>query len=388
MRERYLNLSVSPMAQSRDVLWLHFCSIYSTQPCYLMLSDITIKVSQSNTEQMVEFFNLQRLRAKTKVLNLLARDFLYADDCALAANTLEDAQEIVNCFATSASRFGRSINIKKTEVICQSRPNSSHSGGILHINNTPLVSVEKFCYLGSVLSRDATIDEDVTQRIAKASQAFGRLRHRLWSNHGVKLQTKINVYQAVVISTLLYGAEAWTHYRRHIKKLDQFHMRCLRAISNVKWQDRIPNTEVLERCRIHGIEAMVKRAQLRWAGHVRRMADSRLPKAIFYGQIALGERSRGRPLKRYKDCLKATLKECSIDPDTWENEALNRSSWRRMCHEGVEQFEERRIKAAMERRQKRKAGPSASGPFVCTVCGRHCAAQIGLISHLRKHRGD
>ena len=40
---------------------------------------------------------------------------------------------------------------------------------------------------------------------------------------------------------------------------------------------RIPNTEVLERCRIHGIEAMIKRAQLRWMGHVRRMADSRLP---------------------------------------------------------------------------------------------------------------
>ena len=57
-----------------------------------------------------------------------------------------------------------------------------------------------------------------------------------------------------------------------------------------------------------------------------------------------------------------------------------------MCHEEVDQFEERRIEAAMERRLKRKAGPSASGPFVCTVCARHCAAQ--LISHLRKHSGD
>ena len=131
-------------AQSRDVLWLHFCSIYSMRPCYLMLSGITIKVSQFNTETDGGIFNLQRLRAKTKVLNLLARDFLYADDCALAANTLEDAQEIVNCFASSASRFGLSINIKKTEVICQSCPNSSLSGDILHINNTPLINVEKF----------------------------------------------------------------------------------------------------------------------------------------------------------------------------------------------------------------------------------------------------
>ena len=39
-------------------------------------------------------FNLRRLRAKSKVISLLARDLLYADDCALAAHTLEDIQAI------------------------------------------------------------------------------------------------------------------------------------------------------------------------------------------------------------------------------------------------------------------------------------------------------
>ena len=78
------------------------------------------------------------------------RDFLYTNDCALAENTLEDAKEIVNCLTSLASRFGLSINIKKTEVIYQSLPKSSFSGDILQINNTPLVNVEKSCYLGSV----------------------------------------------------------------------------------------------------------------------------------------------------------------------------------------------------------------------------------------------
>ena len=46
-------------------------------------------------------------------------------------------------------------------------------------------------------------------------------------------------------------------YRRHIKKLDNFHMRCLRRILNVKWQDKVPNTIILEKCGISGIEAIL-----------------------------------------------------------------------------------------------------------------------------------
>jgi len=92
-------------------------------------------------------------------------------------------------------------------------------------------------------------------------------------------------------------------------------MCCLRKIGSVIWQNKIPNTEVLERCQIHGIEAMIHRIQLRWAGHMLRMPDSRLSKAIFYGQLAQGNRSRGRPVKRYKNCLKFALKKCSINPN-------------------------------------------------------------------------
>ena len=54
-------------------------------------------------------------------------------------------------------------------------------------------------------------------------------------------------------------------------KIDQFHLRCLRKIANTKWQEMIPNTSVLERCQISGIEALLMTAQFRWTGHVIRM---------------------------------------------------------------------------------------------------------------------
>ena len=76
------------------------------------------------------------------------------------------------------------------------------------------------------------------------------------------------MYKAAILKVLLYGCETWVLYRRHVAKLDQFHMSRLRRIANVKWQDRIPNTddEVLDICNISGIEAFLLTAQLRWSG--------------------------------------------------------------------------------------------------------------------------
>ena len=93
------------------------------------------------------------------------------------------------------------------------------------------------------------------------------LQHRLWREHGISLKTKVEVYRAVVLTTILFGSECWTLYRRHIKQLEQFHTRCLRKIAGIRWQDRVSNTRVLEMCGISGIEAFLLQSQFPWVGH-------------------------------------------------------------------------------------------------------------------------
>ena len=46
-----------------------------------------------------------------------------------------------------------------------------------------------------------------------------------------RIDTKVQVYCAAVLTSLLYGSGTWTLYRRHIKKLENFHLRRLRRIS-------------------------------------------------------------------------------------------------------------------------------------------------------------
>ena len=69
-------------------------------------------------------FNLHRLLAHTKTIDVLIVELLFADDCALLAHTQEILQYIVNRFAEAAKAFGFTISLKKTEVLHQPPPRS------------------------------------------------------------------------------------------------------------------------------------------------------------------------------------------------------------------------------------------------------------------------
>ena len=111
------------------------------------------------------------------------------------------------------------------------------------------------------------------------------------------------------------GCETWTCYRRHTKKLDQFHLRCLRKVLRVSWKEHVPNQEILRWAELTGIEAMLNQAQLRWSGHVTHIDDSRLPKQLFHAELSTCKRHKGGQRKQYKDVLKSTLKACNIPVD-------------------------------------------------------------------------
>ena len=59
--------------------------------------------------------------------------------------------------------------------------------------------------------------------------------------------------------------------------------------------------------------------------------------------------------KRYKDQLRVNLKTCNIDSTKLEAVAADRSLWRRLCYNAVEQFKHQRIDTAKTRRATRKA---------------------------------
>ena len=220
--------------------------------------------------------------------------------------------------------------------------------------------------------------------------AFGRLYKRVFNNKHVRIKTKIGVYRAVVLTTLLYGSESWVTYRNHLKLLERFHQSCLCTILNIHWSDYIASLIVLEQADIASIEAMLLKIQLRWAGHVSRMEDHRLPKIILYGELSSGLRNRGAPKKRYKDNLKKSLGACNISHLEWTTLAEDRGAWRRTRNKAASSFESSRRSAIEEKRQRRNTSaattPNPDETFTCCHCNRTCRSRIGLISHERAYR--
>ena len=122
--------------------------------------------------------------------------------------------------------------------------------------------MQQFSYLGCTISSDARIDNEVDNRLAKASSAFSRLYKRVWNNDNLKIQTKISEYQAIVLTTLLYGSEAWVTYCSHVRLLELFHQHCLCTILNIHWSEFITNVEVLEQPEFPSNEAMLLKYKL------------------------------------------------------------------------------------------------------------------------------
>ena len=162
-------------------------------------------------------------------------DLQYADDCAIAAHTEADLQNTLDAFSEAYKLLGLTVNVTKTKVLFQPAHPLTATAPNIDIEGATLENVDHFAYLGSYLSKSANIDVEIQHRIRCACFSYGRLKDRVFSERGFRTATKILVYKAVILTTLLYGCETWVAYRRHVKVLEQFQQRILRAILGVHW---------------------------------------------------------------------------------------------------------------------------------------------------------
>ena len=128
---------------------------------------------------------------------------------------------------------------------------------------------------------------------------------------------------------------------------------------------------------------------------VARMSDDRIPKQLLFGELTTGTRTVGRPLLRWKDSLKDTLKQSNISTTQWQDTATDCSTWRRSVHDGLTIYDNYRRERNATKRARRHAARNATtttsqDAYMCRHCGRTCSSRIGILSHERacnKQRG-
>ncbi|BHF77163.1 hypothetical protein SprV_0502026600 [Sparganum proliferum] len=323
--------------------------------------------------------NQRRMHFQSRVFTTTVHELHFADDCALNTTSEEERQRCINLFSAACENFGLVTNTQKTVVMHQPPPNSATAANVpqISVNGTQLQVVENFQYLNSTLSRNTKFDDEVANSISKVSQVFGHLQSTVWNPHSLQLNTKLKMYKAVILPTLLYGAEIWTVYTKQARRLNDFHLSCLRRILRLNWQDRTPDTDVLERTGMLSIYSMLRQMQLYWSGYLVRMAERATTQTTLLRRRRDGFSSSRRPnaaIRGYPEVL----------PETTANQPDQLARARPRSSDMEENSEDGRCYPRSQPHRHRQVSNAAAQPLpTCPRCQRTFRARIGLVGHLR-----
>ena len=260
----------------------------------------------------------------------------FADDIAILADGQTELQQRITQLHETSSRFGLKVSTSKTEVQCISRqPPKLH----IDIGGTELNQVEQFTYLGGVISQDARSELDIKRRVNLATGISSSLKS-VWESRDISVKMKVRVYEALVLSVLLYNSETWTLTSADESRLRVFEMAVFRRICGVSLMDRCRNEDIKARLEIEcDVVEKIRRRRLSYFGHICRMKPERIPARVLHGWTH-GSRPRGRPRRRWTDAVK---KDCE-DRDVTYVQAYrlteDREEWKKLVFRPPKRSEE------------------------------------------------
>ena len=147
----------------------------------------------------------------------------------------------------------------------------------------------------------------------------------LWQNRSLSRQAKVKMYEGIVVPSMIYGSETWNMSASDRTRLEVVEMKSLRDICGLTRLDRVRNVDIRTRCELGvSIETKGGKNILRWFGHVERMSDERLLKKVYKSTID-GDRGRGRPKKRWRDCVKEYVEKRGVNWAGVEERANDRN---------------------------------------------------------------
>ncbi|KAI8518900.1 hypothetical protein Bbelb_021570 [Branchiostoma belcheri] len=184
--------------------------------------------------------------------------------------------------------------------------------------------VNKFNYLGSTITSDCKSSADIRIRVARAATAMANLS-KIWSDRRLSVHTKLRLYNSLVLSILLYGAEAWTLTSTQERHLDAFDAKCLRRILGIRWYDRVTNIALRRSTNQPPVSQKIRAARLRLFGHLARSSPPSEPARLLLEPTPTNwTRPRGRPRQKWLDVLSSDLRAAGHNLTTAWAAAQNR----------------------------------------------------------------
>src|SRR5215472_3935953 len=145
----------------------------------------------------------------------------------------------------------------------------------VRMNNSTFERVEEFKYLGTTLTNQNAIQEEIKSRLRSGNACYYSVQNLLSS----RLLSK-NL-KTIILPVVLYGCETWSLTLREERRLRVFEDKVLRRIFGPRrdevtgdWR-RLHNEEINVLYFSPNMVRVIKSRRMRWAGHVARMGEER-----------------------------------------------------------------------------------------------------------------
>ena len=203
---------------------------------------------------------------------LVTSDVVYADDTLLVSADLKTAERFLGLVAEVGEKYGLELNMRKTVAMVIGDDDASITGP----DGQPVAKKDQTIYLGGLIAVDGRPTSEVSRRLGEARRNFESLT-AIWAHAKIIKHRKQQIFQACVVTKLLYGLSSCWLLQADRSKLDAFYIRCLRRIHRIPHPmlSHISNQDVLQAAEVVPLSVQLFQQQLQLYGRLyREGADS------------------------------------------------------------------------------------------------------------------
>jgi len=148
----------------------------------------------------------------------------YADDVNILGGSIYTRKENAEALVDASREIGLEVNADKTKYMVMSRDQNAGQIHSVRIDNNTVDRVEEFKYLGTTITNQNSIAEEIKSRLKSGNACYHSVQNLLFSRLLSK-NLKIKIYRTVILPVVLYGCETWPLTLREERKLRVFENR-------------------------------------------------------------------------------------------------------------------------------------------------------------------